>query len=530
MTDGDTARLELFASLIGGLGLFLVGIRTLGSNLQQLAGPRLRAALHAATRGPIATAAAGLALGGLTQSSNAVTVIASSLVAAALLRLRAAMALLAWANVGTVGLVLLATVDLRLAMLWLVGLVGFLSAFGVDRSGRAKPALGAVLGLALLFIGLDLLKVGAVPLADLPDTRWLAGLVAEMPLAVFLLAAALTLVVQSSSTVAILVLTLHDVGLLSFDQAVIAIGGSSLGSGLAAMLTSGAWRGAAARLPLFQALLKASGVALFGALFLLERATGLPLVVAALRAVASDPAQALGLMFAALQVVPALLLPLVIGRAEAWLVRARADTGQEVLSRPAYLHDRALDDAATALELVDREQRRLIDRLPTLLDAVRDGGGGLDRRNTLTATAALEKATAQFLMALRGRAAGGALVERAVALDLRLSLITALRETLGEFGDTVAARQADITPALGRLIEALHLLLLQLAESDTTEDAALLRAMTEDRGDMMEGVRRRLADSAPIGDAARETLFRATAQFERAVWLIRRLGASVTVA
>ncbi len=139
--------MELLATLLGGLGLFLVGTKAVGTNPQQLAGPCMRAGFGAATRGPIPTVLIGLLLGGVTQSSNAVTFISTFPVSAGLLRIRAAMLLLAFANVGTAGLVLLATVDLRLAVLWMVGLVGVLTAFGVDRGARSRPALGALLGL-----------------------------------------------------------------------------------------------------------------------------------------------------------------------------------------------------------------------------------------------------------------------------------------------------------------------------------------------------------------------------------------------
>jgi len=79
------------------------------------------------------------------------------------------------------------------------------------------------------------------------------------------------------------------------------------------------------------------------------------------------------------------------------------------------------------------------------------------------------------------------------------------------------------------MAEALHLLLGQLAElaeSGDAEDAALLRQLADDRGTMMEGLRRRLVqEGADWPAAARAALFAATAQFERAVWLVRRQAA-----
>jgi phosphate:Na+ symporter len=521
--------LDLFASLLGGLGLFLVGIRAVGTHLQQLAGPRMRAVMAAATRGPVSTSLAGLMLGGLTQSSNAVTFIATSLISAGLLRMRAALPMLAFANVGTAGLVLLATVDLRLIVLWLAALVGVLTAFGLDRSGRARPALGALLGLALLFLGLDLMKAGAGPISAMPEVQAGAAAIAGSPVLVFLLATLVTVPVQSSSTVTILALSLHNVGLLSFEGAVVATLGASFGSGLAVVAMGGGLRGSARRLPLYQLLLRAGGAALAGLLFLLERWLGWPLLLAPLQWLADDADDRIGLLFLALQLVTAVVSVPFAGAAERLLARLCPETEAEAASRPRYLYDQALADPATALELVEREEARLLARLPPLLDPLReDAEPSLPRAELLSANAAVERSAARFLAELRQRAGERALLDRAVALDARLALLGGLRETLGEFGDTVEAglREPALAPMLARLVEALHLLLTQLAEAAEggAEDAAMLRALTEDRNDMMAGIRRRVARSSPeLTGAAHSLLFRATAQFERAVWLIRRM-------
>jgi phosphate:Na+ symporter len=80
--QGRKTALDLIASLLGGLGLFLAGVRGLGAQLQQLAGRRLRLAVARATRGGISAALTGMAPGALTQSSNAVTFVAASMVQA----------------------------------------------------------------------------------------------------------------------------------------------------------------------------------------------------------------------------------------------------------------------------------------------------------------------------------------------------------------------------------------------------------------------------------------------------------------
>ncbi len=525
--------MELIATLLGGLGLFLVGIKALGANLQLLAGRRVRAAVARATRGPMSSAVTGTLLGGLTQSSNAVTFIVTSLVQAGVLTLRAAMPIVAFANVGTAGLVMLATVDIRLAVLWLVGVVGFMSAFNLDGGGQFRPALSAMMGLGLLFLGLDLMKAGASPLREMPLLQEILSATGTAFLPPLLVGAAVTLVAQSSSTVTILALTLHGAGLIGFEQTVLAVYGASLGSGLAVLLVSTPLAGSARRLALFQALVKAAGAALFLVFFVLEQVLGIPLVLAATRLLAEDAPHRVGWVFLSLQLASALVVWPFGDRLERLLSPLAPETQGEALSRPRYLYDRALEDPSSALELVEREQLRLTAGLPLLLDSVREEGAerAVPRRELIVAHAQVERRISAFLAEVRMRGAGRELLDRAVAQEARLGGLETLRETLGEFGDSLeaAARLPDaaaLRPTLTRLAEALHLILLQLAdlaESGAPEEGAVLRELTSDRSDMMDGLRRRMARAEPeLPHAAQELLFRTTAQFERAVWLVRR--------
>lgn len=521
--------MEMLAALLGGLGLFLVGIKGLGGHLQALAGERMRAVVVRATRGPLISAATGLLLGGLSQSSNAVTFILTAMIRSGLIGLRRAMPIAAFANPGTAGLVLLATVDVRLAVLWLIGLVGLSSALNLDRGGRRKPALGALLGLALMFLGLDILKEAAAPLRDLPLMAAMAG--ATWLALPFLAGALVTMLAQSSSTVSILALTLHEAGLFSLEQAALAVYGASLGSGGAVLLLAVGVTGAARRLVVFQALVKAAGAALAVALFALEWLTGLPLVLAALRWVAEEAPTRIGLLFLLLQMASALIGVAAPARMEALLTRLCPDSPAETDARPVYLYDRALDHPPTALDLAAREQQRLAVRLPALVDPLRAEPDLPQAKPeaAMAASAALEGSVAAFLAAVLGRGGDHALLDRAVTLEAANTGLAALRETLAEFtanGIACGAAAPALLPPLHSLAEALHLMLGELAglaDSADAEDAAQLRAMTDDRGAMMAGLRRRLGQEAPdLPPAARSLFFAATAQFERAVWLVRR--------
>lgn len=521
----------MIASFLAGLGLFLVGMKSLGANLQLLAGRRMRRLLATATRGPLISAATGLVLGALTQSSNAATFIGTSMVQAGVLPLRRAMPIVGFANVGTAGLVLLATVNIHLAVLWLVGLVGVLSALNLDRTGPLKPALAALLGLGLLFLGIDLMKTGAALIRDMDLVRDALALASGGVLGLamaFVIGVLMAVVAHSSSTVTILALAMHGAGVLDFSQATSVTIGASLGSGIAVLAMSARLNGAARRLPIHQALAKAAGAGLFLLLLLLEQALGLKLLLAA-SAVVEDAQTRLAALFLLLQLASALILAPFGAGMERLLARLSPETRVEALSQPHFIYDQAVADPATALDLVAREQTRLLDRLPVLADPLRaePEEQGPPRHELLAGSAALERHIGAFLKDVLARGCGPDQLDRAVALEAALDGLRAMRETLGEFGDVAEAADAGaVMPLIHRLAEALHLLLGELAGLAADKDRetmAQLIAMTADRGEMMDGLRRRLPRDEPgLPYATQAALFQATTLFERLVWLARR--------
>ena len=535
--------IDLISSLVGGLGLFFLGVKGIGASLSALGGRRMRAAMALATRGRVTAAAMGLALGALTQSSNAVTFIATSMYTAGLLPLARSLPALAWANAGTAVLVLLAAVDIRLAVFWLIGLAGFATYFGVDAGGRLRPLLGAMTGFGLLFLGLETIKLGAAPLQTMPMIHDLfvhSGNALAPP---FLVGAVVTLVVQSSSTVTILAITLATTGLLGMNQTVMVVYGASLGSGLSVLLLSGNLKGTARQLALFQTLFKMVGTVLFLTLFAVERETGIPLVLALTGRLAHTLAEQMGWLFLLFQVVTAVVMA-PFERPALWLLgKLSPPHAAETLGRPRFIYDQALEHPPTALDLVEREQAGLTGRLPQLLDSVLEPGSGPAPRATLLAAAhSVEMAVSQFVTDLLSRGCDRPSMERAVVLQNRNVLLASMRETVGEFATAVelATRpgaEESLSPMLLRLTEALHLLLLQLNDalaSEDDDDLALLRVMSGDRSEMMDQLRRRTVQAEPgLGAAGHDLLFRVTALFERAVWLVRRqalLLGEVTVA
>lgn len=543
--------MELFSTFFAGLGLLFIGIHFIADNLKRLTGRTFRRRVTAATRSHASAAAVGVLAGGLTQSSNAVTLIAISMIQAGLASVSAAMPLVAWSNVGTAGLVLLSAVDLRVMVLFLLGLVGMAYYFNIDRSQKYRHLAGALLGIGLLFFGLQLMKEGAAPLRDMDWVVHLLQVTARFDLLEFVSGLLFALLLQSSATVTIIAVSMVSLGILTFDQTILLVLGAGLGSGIGVGLTAYGMEGTARQLALSQLIFKLLGTLFILALFYLETYTELPLLRGGVGELASEIGMQVALVFLAVQVSGAVLGSLFQNPLERLCARVSPVSPHEELARPRFIYEQALEDPESALVLAEREQRALLGRFPALLPV--EGGqtpSPPEAKRTLEASRSLSGEIDHFLTDLLERNLGGQALETAMTLQNRNMLLSGLCDTLESFltaleplvaperygspsgpGTTPPAEEDKGVGLADTLVEVAHLMLVTvhdlLAEGDPM-DRSLLHSMTSDHSETMEGIRRTLLrQEGAMEQSERETLFEATRTFEQLVWLVRRYSASV---
>lgn len=522
--------MEAIAPLLTGLGLFFCGVHFVSVNLVPLAGRRFRALLMQLGRRPWAAALLGTAAGILTQSASAVTAIIIGLVGGGLIDKRRAILLPTWSHVGTSVLVILVAIDLRLAASYLVVLTGCSVYFGFDRNDRVRFAIGTLLGLGLLFLGMQMIKSGALPLRDyLLDTGFIAD-AARSPLLLVLLGAGLSLLCQSSSVAGALAVAASRAGLVDLPGACWVIYGANLGSGFNFLLLAKTHSGEAAQIALMQFTQKFAGFAVVLVILALERVSGLKLIEGAVSALSASISGQVAWVFLLYQLAGSLVCTVLAGPIVAALERIAPPNKLQELSRPAYLIDDALVEPSFAIDLVGREEHRLLERLPAMLDAVRaDAEGELIPAPALrAAAAAITHAMAGYLESISAGGLDRLDREKVVRLQHRAANLKALHESLEEFVATcVSARQ---WPSSGRvadqMIEALHALLNALVEAAATRDPAeqeLILSLLGHRDEMMERIRQRVLREDPnMPQKPQEALFAATMLFERVVWLARR--------
>jgi phosphate:Na+ symporter len=529
--------LDAAISILAGLGLFFIGVKGLGTNMSQLAGRSLRQWVSRSTGSYGRSALVGLLSGALTQSTNAITVILMSLAAADLMTLAQAMPILAWANIGTAALVVLAAVDIHLLVYALVGVTGFCFYLNLDRSARWRPVVSAILALGLLLLGLELMHRGAQEFGALDWLRDLLREAAQWQVAAFLAGALLALVAQSSATVSVLAIALAATHLLTFDQAMLTVYGASLGSGFSTYLASAKIHGSSRQLAVFQVIIKTLGVGVLIPLYLVERYAGVPLLAAGIRALTPDIGQEIALVYLACQVAAVLAQAALAARLQPILDRLSPPILQESLARPRYLYDGALDSPETALALIDREQARIFALLPLYFginEGLESEAATLDRDAILKVAQGLARTVGDFLGDLGDTGADRAVLQGASDRQARNSLLLSVHEAVAALADQLS-QPFDSAPLreLGdNLREGLGALLLTAADAVRTldpADIALMRQLTGDRDSLVDGMRRGAMDADHDLDAAdHRHLYAVTSAFELIVWMLRRYSALLT--
>lgn len=233
--------LDLIARLIGGIGLFLLGMRLMTEGLRVAAGRALRDVLTRSTGTRLRGVASGFLVTALVQSSSAVTVATIGFVNAGLLDLGQALAVTYGSNIGTtVTGWLVATVGLhvnvRAFALPLIGLGMGLRL--VVRDSRLGPLGEALAGFGVFFLGIDVLRAGFEGLGSRIE---LAALVGAGPLRALLLVAmgfGLTVLMQSSSAAIAIILTATGGGVVPLGSGAALVIGANVGTTSTAALAA----------------------------------------------------------------------------------------------------------------------------------------------------------------------------------------------------------------------------------------------------------------------------------------------------
>ena len=227
---------EIAFHFLGGLGLFLYSIKTMGDGLQQAAGDRLRYYIDKYTSNPFFGILVGIGMTALIQSSSGVTVITVGLVSAGLLTLRQAIGIVMGANIGTtvtsfiIGFKL---GDYALPMLFIGAVCLFFT------KNRSINNVGRILfGVGGIFFALNLMSGAMEPLKDLQVFKDYMVELSKNPILGVLVGTGLTLLIQASSATIGILQNLYASNLIDLQGALPVLFGDNIGTTITAIIAS----------------------------------------------------------------------------------------------------------------------------------------------------------------------------------------------------------------------------------------------------------------------------------------------------
>ncbi|MEQ9490998.1 MAG: Na/Pi symporter [Alphaproteobacteria bacterium] len=344
--------LIIIGGALGGIGLFLLGMRLMTEGLKLAAGALLRDILSEWTRTRLRGLLSGIVITGLVQSSSAVTVASIGFVNAGILTLGQAIWVVFGSNVGTT------------MTGWIVAIVGFnikIEAFALPLLGvgmllsltgssTRRGAFGdAIAGFGILFLGIATLKTTFAGLGNSFDVSEFAGGGVLNDALFALIGFILTSLIQSSSAVIVIAITAVVGDLLPIESGAALVIGANVGTTTTALIavlgaTSNAKRVALSHMTF-------NGLTGLIALLILPL---MLLVLSGLETAFSifpDPAVTLALFHTLFNVLGVLLVWPIADRLEKWL-STRFMTEEEDLARPRHLDPTSIEVPSIAVRAI----------------------------------------------------------------------------------------------------------------------------------------------------------------------------------
>ncbi|KOM88059.1 Na/Pi cotransporter family protein [Clostridium botulinum] len=253
--------INMLIELIGGLGLFLFGMKLMGDGLENVAGEKLKSILEKVTNNKYMGVFIGALVTAVIQSSSATTVMVVSFVNAGLINLMQAAGVIMGANVGTTITAQLISCKLDNIAPLFVG-IGSISLL-ITRKKKHRDISSIILGFGILFLGMNFMSNAMKPLAESPIFSQVLILVGNNKLLGVLCGLLMTAVVQSSSATTGILIALATTGTIDMNVALPVIFGCNIGTCVTALLASASGNKTAKKAGLIHFFFNVIGVLIF---------------------------------------------------------------------------------------------------------------------------------------------------------------------------------------------------------------------------------------------------------------------------
>jgi len=340
---------------LGGLGLFIYGMKLMSDGLKLIAGYRLKKLLGKVTHNRWIAAGTGALVTAIIQSSTATTVMVLGLVNSGLMTLFGAITVIIGANVGTTISSMLLTFNIQPIAPFLIFIGTIVTLF--IKQKRINHIGIIVLGFGVLFLGLSLMSDSMRPLRDADFMMDLFEF-ARNPLIGILIGFTVTAVIQSSTATIGIILSMISVGIITdLNQAIFIIYGLNLGGTVTALIASLGANRVAKQTAIANLIFNSIGVLIFIVLMLFQ------FDLAALVKMMSDQVSQ-QLVYAHMifnLVITLVLLPLAKYIVKLAKLIIKGDNEKQTELRLKYIDRRVLNTPAIAVEQISNEIGRMMD-------------------------------------------------------------------------------------------------------------------------------------------------------------------------
>ena len=231
---------HLAFELIGGLGLFLLGMKHMSEGMQAVAGASLRGLITAVTNNRLFATTVGVVVTCFVQSSSITTVMVVGFVNSGLMELSQAIGVIMGANIGTTITGWILVLKIGKYGLPLLGAAAFVYLF--SKGDRWRYWAMVFMGVGMVFFGLELMKDACAIIKEMPDFEaWFQRFRADSYIGVLqcaIVGCVLTIMVQSSSATLGITISLAYQGLIPYETAAALVLGENIGTTITAILAS----------------------------------------------------------------------------------------------------------------------------------------------------------------------------------------------------------------------------------------------------------------------------------------------------
>ncbi|MHC4226267.1 MAG: Na/Pi symporter, partial [Planctomycetota bacterium] len=286
LKEVSESPVELGAFVLGGIGIFLIGIHYAGSHLRKITGGSFQNIVSKLSGHPAGMFFSGASLGFMTQSGKAAAFILSDFVQAEMMKVRQAAPIVFWANAGCSLIVFASMVSLKVLALIILGVTALGITFHVPK--RLVNGYAVLFGLAMIMYGLYLVKTGAAGYAAAGWVGPILQSIHEHYTVAFVVGLVLTLLVQSNLAIIMIVIAFAASGLFSLEESAMSMYGAQAGTGILTYVFSFHAHGRARQVVATQIAYDVVATVVFVALFYVELTFGAPLVMGTAKALSGE--------------------------------------------------------------------------------------------------------------------------------------------------------------------------------------------------------------------------------------------------